>query len=203
MASRAWWMGERQGFCRASAGSNQTSFLCCSLLSSPEALQLRFGHWTPGWKWSSSGHSGLSEPSLSLSAPLGQRLGSYTGLWISLFLCLFSLQIFSHTKGTKWNASPVSQRTLLAPLPPYGLPLSGWVSFISSQYPKEPMVIKTINAAFLSLFLLVDNYDNWIQTQLHRRFPSLRWPQNVISISAWKTILFFPERSRWQLIRSW
>lgn len=98
------------------------------------------------------------------------------------FLCLFSWQIFSHTKRTKWNASPVPERTLLAPLPPCGLPLSGRVPFISSQYPKELTVIKTINAAFLCPFLLVDNYDNWIQRQLHRRISSLHSPQNVISI---------------------
>lgn len=39
--------------------------------------------------------------------------------------------------------------------------------FFFTPYPKEHMVIKTINAAFLWLFLLVVNYDNGIHTQMH------------------------------------
>lgn len=42
-------------------------------------------------------------------------------------------------------------------------------SFHVPQYPKEHMVIKAINAAFLRLFLLVVSYDNGIHThtQMH------------------------------------
>lgn len=38
---------------------------------------------------------------LSLSSLLASRLGSYCGIMDIPFLCLFSLEIFTHTKETK------------------------------------------------------------------------------------------------------
>lgn len=166
--------GRKPGFCRASAGSNQTSLHLCRA-----ALQAQIGALNTGmkvelfWPW------GLS----LVSSMLALRLGSCCGIMDIPFLCLFSLEIFTHTKETKWNASPLSQPTLFAPVPPYGLSLLGWLFyfFFHPQYPKEHMVIKTINAAFLrAFFLLVVNYDNEIHTHMHTGFSSQRCSQNSI-----------------------
>lgn len=91
---------------------------------------------------------------LFLFLVLASRLAGFCRIMDIPFLCLFSLEIFTHTKETKWNASPLSQPTFFAPVVPYGLSLLERVGFFfSPQYPKEHVVIKTINAAFLKLFI--------------------------------------------------
>lgn len=135
------------------------------------------------WDFNSSRHRGLSEHSRSCSPTLGQRLGSYTGLWISPF---FFVYFHYRSLATQKRPNETPHRFLngLSSLHflRTGFLCQGGSPFFSSLYPKELMVIKSINAAFLWLFffLLVDNHDNWIQTQLHRRFSSLHRPQNVI-----------------------
>lgn len=151
--------GNKVGFYRASAGSNQTFFSFFSPVQQPPSLPCSSPTdilslkllCQPGWKQSSSGHMGFHRQSLHLSVATLQAqklLRDYR----YPFLCLFSLEIFAHTKEPKWNASPLSEPTLFAPVPLYGLSLLGRVGFFHPQYPKEHMVIKTINAAFFRPF---------------------------------------------------
>lgn len=117
--------GRTMGFCRASVGLVFTMWqplpLLCRSSKKIWALKLRDG----------SRALLAFITNLSLSSLFAPRLGSYCGIMDIPFLCLFSLEIFTHTKGTKWNASLPSQPTLFAPVPPYVLSLLGWLLFFT------------------------------------------------------------------------
>lgn len=152
------------GFCRASAGSNQTIFLCSSSPTEILSIKLR-----------DESRALLAMrafiTNLSLSSVLASRLGSYTGLWISLFFVYFHYRSLPTQKGP--NEMPPRFLNRLSSLQFLCMGSLCWRGpFFSPQYPKEHMVIKTINAAFLRLFFsLVLNYNNQIHTQMHTRTP--------------------------------
>lgn len=92
--------GRKTGFCRASAGSNQTFFCAAASFS---AVQLSNRDLSIKLRDESRALMAMRAfiTNLSLSSPLASRLGSYCGIMDIPFLCLFSLEIFTHTKETK------------------------------------------------------------------------------------------------------
>lgn len=72
--------------------------------------------------------------------------------------------------------------------------------FFFTPYPKEHMVIKTINAAFLWLFLLVVNYDNGIHTQMHTCTQGSHLSAGLKSALFYAKSIIFPQRAKSQLI---
>ncbi len=85
---------------RASAGSNQT-FLFAAV--SVSAVQLSNRDLSIELKDESRALLAMRAfiTNLSLALLLASGLGSYCGIMDIPFLCLFSLEIFSHTKETK------------------------------------------------------------------------------------------------------
>lgn len=114
------------------------------------------------WPW---GLSSPISPSLR-SSPQGSEAIRDYGYPFSLFI--FIRDLYPHKRDQMKCLPAFSTDSLRSSS-------SVWASFVgvslsfSRQYPKEHMVIKTINAAFLRLFFfsLVVNYDNWIHTQMH------------------------------------
>lgn len=92
--------GREMGFCRASAGSNQTFFCAAASVS---AVQLSNRDLSIKLRDESRALLAMRAfiTNLSLSSLLASRLGSYCGIMDIPFLCLFSLEIFTHTKETK------------------------------------------------------------------------------------------------------
>lgn len=129
------------GFCRASAGSNQTFFYYFFLSTAASVFAVQLSNRDLSIKLRDGSRALLAMRAfitdLSLSTLLASRLGSNCGIMDIPFLCLFSLEIFTHTKETKWNASPLSQPTLFAPVAPYGLSLLRWVFFFHPNTPKS------------------------------------------------------------------
>lgn len=149
---------------------NSSQQPCSLLLSSPAQI------WVL--------NSGMEVQLFWLSSPIFPSLlfsprGSYCGIMDIPFLCLFSLEIFTHTKETKWNASLLSQPTLFAPVPLYVFSLLGWVLFFT-PIPQRAHGNQNHQCCISQAFLLVVNYDNGIHTQTHTGFSSLAWPQNSI-----------------------
>lgn len=139
------------GFCRASAGSNQPSFVCLQppahCRSSPTEISALNSRMKVElfWPW------GLSLPisPTPRSSPKGSEAIQDYGYPFSLFI--FIRDLYPHKRDQMKCLPGFSTDSLRSTS-------SVWAFFVrvallfSPQYPIEHMVIKTINAAFLRLF---------------------------------------------------
>lgn len=116
------WSG-LMGFYWASPGSNQTFFFLHS-----SRIKQRNGR---------RALLAMRDFYLFLFSVLASRLAGFCRIMDIPFLCLFSLEIFTHTKETKWNASPLSQPTFFAPVVPHGLSLLERVGFFFTPIPQR------------------------------------------------------------------
>lgn len=159
-------MGERRGFAEPQQDLirlfffpvQQSPSLPCS--SPTEIWALNSGMKVElFWPW---GLSSPVSPSLR-SSPQGSEAIRDYGYPFSLFI--FIRDLYPHKRDQMKCLPAFSTDSLRSSS-------SVWAFFVGCfifppQYPKEHMVIKTINATFLRHNLLVVDYDNGIHTQMH------------------------------------